>query len=64
MYGRIMADDVTIADQLNSCNIAQITNYIQCAQEAKATNVLALLLDYKNKAFPDFDPMAEFELEW
>lgn len=64
MYGRILADDVTISDQLNSCNIAQITNYIQCAQEAKATNVLALLIDYKSKAFPDFDPMAEFKIEW
>ena len=34
------------------------------AQEAQAVNVLALLLEYKNAHFADFDPMDEFTLEW
>lgn len=38
-------------------------SYIAAAQEANAVNVLALLLDYKNTHFADFDPMDEFTLE-
>ena len=38
-------------------------DFIQTAQEAQAVNVLALLLEYKNAHFADFDPMDEFTLE-
>lgn len=61
---RITKDDVTVAEAFPGYTLAQITEFISAAQEAKATNVLALLLDYKEKNFPDFDPMDEFTLEW
>ena len=51
-------------NQMERFTLAQITEFIQAAQEANATNVLAALLEYKNKTFPDFDPMDEFTLEW
>ena len=49
---------------VEGCNLAQVTDYIAAAQEAGAVNVLALLLEYKNAHFADFDPMDEFTLEW
>ncbi|MBQ1434398.1 MAG: hypothetical protein IIZ19_00650, partial [Clostridia bacterium] len=61
---RIKKDDISAMDFAKDLNIAQITDYIAAAQEAKAVNVLAALLEYKNAHFADFDPMAEFTLEW
>ena len=60
---RIKKDDVTIASFLNSFTLAQITEFIKVATENNCTNVTALLLDYKNQNFADFDPMEEFSLE-
>lgn len=62
--GRIMQDDITIGDSLSRFTLAQISTFIGKAQEAKATNVLAILLDFKNKNFSNFDPMTEFTLDW
>jgi len=61
--GRILRDDVTIADNLPQFTLAQITEFIKLATENNCTNVTALLLDYKQKTFSDFDPMEEFTLE-
>ena len=61
---RIKKDDVSVAGMLESFTLAQITEFIAVAQEANANNVLAVLLDYKNAHFADFDPMAEFTLDW
>lgn len=60
---RIIADDVTIVDTLHDCSIAQITDYINIANENNANNVLAALMEYKNECFSDFDPMSEFTLD-
>lgn len=51
-------------DQIGRFTLAQVTEMIRVAQEAQAVNVLALLLEYKNAHFADFDPMEEFTLEW
>ena len=51
-------------DQIGRFTLAQIAEFIAAAQEAQAVNVLALLLEYKNAHFADFDPMDEFTLEW
>ena len=61
---RVQKDDLSVMDLMPGFTLAQITEFIQAAQEANATNVLAALLEYKNKTFPDFDPMDEFTLEW
>ena len=60
---RIKKDDVGIAAFLPSFTLAQITEFIKVAAENNCTNVTALLLDYKNQHFADFDPMEEFSLD-
>ncbi len=64
VWDRVKKDDVSVMDWMGSFTLAQITDFIQAAQEAQAVNVLALLLEYKNAHFADFDPMDEFTLEW
>ena len=60
---RIIADDTTFIETLHDCSLAQITDYINVANENNAINVLAALMDYKNANFADFDPMDEFILD-
>ena len=64
VLGRIEKDDLSAMNYVTGCNIAQMQDYIAAAQKGNAVNVLAALLEYKNANFPDFDPMAEFMLEW
>ena len=64
VWDRVRKDDVSVMDQIGRFTLAQVTEMIQAAQEAQAVNVLALLLEYKNAHFADFDPMDEFTLEW
>ena len=61
---RVKKDDVSVMEYMPGFTLAQITEFIAAAQKANAVNVLALLLDYKNANFADFDPMEEFTLEW
>ena len=61
--GRILKDDISIAPMLDGCTLAQITDYLNLSTENNCTNCTALLLEYKNAHFPDFDPMAEFTLD-
>ena len=61
---RVRKDDLGVMELMDDFTLAQITEFIAAAQEANANNVLAALLDYKNAHFADFDPMAEFTLEW
>lgn len=63
IFERIKKDDVGIAAFLPSFTLAQITEFIKVAAENNCTNVTAILLDYKNQNFADFDPMEEFSLE-
>ncbi len=61
--GRIAKDDADVMRSVEGCNVAQVSEYIATAQENSAVNVLALLMEYKNTHFADFDPMDEFTLE-
>ena len=63
MYDRVRNNDATIATMLNRFTFAQIMDFIKIANENNSNEVLALLIDYKNKAFSDFDPMDEFVLD-
>ncbi len=63
VWDRVKKDDVRVMDHISRFTLAQITEMIQIAQEANAVNVLALLLEYKNAHFADFNPMDEFTLE-
>ena len=62
--GRIKKDDVSAAQWFDRFTLAQICGFIDLANENHAANVLALLLEYKNTRFADFDPMAAFTLDW
>lgn len=62
IIGRIRKDDVTIVQQLPDFTLAQLMEFIQTAQESNATQVLALLLDLKNKTYAGLDPLDEFTL--
>ncbi|MBR2366077.1 MAG: leucine-rich repeat protein [Oscillospiraceae bacterium] len=64
VWDRVRKDDLAVMDLMSSFTLAQIMEFIAAAQEAKATNVLSALLEYKNANFADYDPMAEFTLEW
>ena len=64
VIGRVAKDDVSVAEHFPRFTLAQIMEMIDIAEENHAANVAALLLEYKNKTYPDFDPMAEFTLEW
>lgn len=64
IYDRIRKDDTGISTSLPQFTLAQITEFLKVATENNCTNVTALLLDYKNQNFADFEPMDEFSLEW
>ena len=61
--GRIKKDDTSVSRWLHLFTAAQITEFIDLASESEATNCTALLLDYKNKTWPDIDPFAAFTLD-
>lgn len=63
IYGRILNDDAAIGELLPRFTLAQITEFIKIATENNCANVTAVLLDYKNANFADFDPMEEFSLD-
>ena len=64
IYDRILKDDISIEHFLDQFTLAQIMEFIDIAAENHCINVTALLLEYKNKSFSDFDPMDEFSLEF
>lgn len=63
VFERIKKDDVSIAALLPGFTLAQITEFIKVAAENNCTNVTAILLNYKEQNFGEFDPMEEFSLE-
>ncbi len=63
MFDRIKKDDPSIAASLEFATLAQVTQYLNFAIENQSTNATAVLLDVKNRRFPDLDPLAEFTLD-
>ena len=63
VYGRILKDDVSAVEHLDSFTLAQVTELLNLAIEHNCTNCTAALLEYKNTRFADFDPMDVFTLE-
>ena len=62
-YSRILNNRLDSTNELKGFSLAGICDFIKLAGENNATNVMALLLDYKNKNFANYDPMEEFILE-
>lgn len=63
---QIRCDNVEAIEeaQLDELTVSQISDFIKLATENKATNCTALLLDYKNRKYPEYDSFDEFVLEW
>ena len=64
MYDRIRKDDVSVESFLPNFTFAQIMEFIDFAAENHAVNVTALLLNYKNQNFSEFNPMDAFSLDF
>jgi hypothetical protein len=60
---RIAQDDASVAGLLHSFTLPQIMEFMKLAEENDAVSVKAILMDHKNKCFPDADPMAIFVLD-
>ena len=61
---RVLKDDASVVEQMDSFTVAQIIEFISMAQEAGAVNVTAALLEYRNNNYPDYNVMDEFVLDW
>ena len=63
---RIARDDAEALQEnvLDSFTVAQITAFINEAVKAKALNCTSLLMNYKNKRYPDYSGSFDFVLEW
>ena len=64
VYDKIRKDDISVEWLLPNFTLAQIMEFIEIAAENNSVNVTALLLNYKNENFSDFDPMDEFSLDF
>ena len=60
---KILKDDVSVVNRLDSFTLAQITDFINQASEHNCSNVTAALLEYKNTHFAGLNPMEQFWLE-
>jgi hypothetical protein len=63
IYDRILQNDVSIIDLLDGFTSAQIAEFTDFASKNDRTECTALLMQYQNAHYGDFDPMAEFLLE-
>ena len=61
--GRVKKDDISVVQWFDRFTLAQITEFINMAAEANASQVLAQLIEYKNTDYSDFNPMDEFTLD-
>ena len=60
---RISKNDPAIGDVLDGFTVVQLLEFIKLASDKKSTDSLAVLMDYKDRKFSTFDPMAEFTLD-
>ncbi len=60
---RIKNDDISIELLLDRFTLAQIMNFINIAIDNKCNNALAVLMEYKETHFSDFNPLDEFTLD-
>ena len=63
VYGRVLNNDSSIAEYLDYFTLAQIVEFINVAMENQSNDCLAILMDYKDKKFAEFDPMDMFTLD-
>ena len=59
----IRNDNCSIMDRISSFTFAQIIEFLDLAMESGSRNCIALLLNYKNEQFNQFDQMTEFTLD-
>ena len=57
-------DTALIPQKLSVYSVAQIQSLLALAIEKKATKCTAILLDFKNRYFPEYADVNEFSLDW
>ena len=63
VYGRLEKDDTSISKLLARATFTQVQDYIRAANENSSTNCLALLLEEKNRRWPEYDGVGDLLLE-
>ena len=57
-------DSALVGSTLSEFTVAQITTFLNQAIKDKATKCTAVLLDFKNRHFPEYAEVNEFSLDW
>ena len=60
-YGRILKDDPSIGTLLDSFTLPQIMSFIDLAAENNCTNATAVLLNYRDEHYPEYDGYAALD---
>ena len=60
---RIIKNDSVIGELLSGFTVAQLLDFISLASEKNSTNSLAVLMEYKNSKFDQYDPLMNFTLD-
>ena len=61
VYSRILKDDATIEIMLDNFTLPQIMSFIDLAAENNCVNVQAVLLNYRNEHYPEYDGFAALD---
>ena len=61
IYSRILKDDPTIGTLLDSFTLPQIMSFIDLTTKNECVNATAVLLEYKNEHYPEYDGFAALD---
>lgn len=61
---RLLKNDTSTEPMLSAFTAAQIREFIDLTTAKGCTDAAAMLLEYQNRNFAGFDPLAEFTLDW
>ena len=61
IYSRILKDDPSIGTLLDSFTLPQILSFIDFAAKNECVNATAVLLNYRNENFPEYDGFAALD---
>ncbi|MBR2790550.1 MAG: leucine-rich repeat protein [Eggerthellaceae bacterium] len=62
LYQRIASNDITVMDDIGTPSFTTLLSYLNLAVESGATELGALLIEYRDKHFPEYDSAASLML--
>ena len=62
-YPRLASNDLTVMDDLNDPTLEQLIDYMRIASENGATELAALLLEYREEHFPEYGSVESLLLD-